>query len=167
MELSGPVADLVKLFSPDGKSFDRETFKKLAADFADTESKLDSTINQPLMTPAERLDLSVDRATRMGDVRSQNNQRIVEQQGQLQNQANDAYSSQLGAFTDNTLRIMQPSLDSLDRGRQLQSDDLRYTIDDQSGHKDRDRDLRRRAQTMNMIQKGIGGGLLLLDILKN
>ena len=167
MEVSGPIAELVKLFSPDGKSFDRETFKKLAADFADTEAKLESTINAPIATQRDRLDLAVERRRRMGYLQGQDNDRIVEQRGRLQNQANDAYASQLGNFTDNTLRLMQPSLDSLDRGRQLQSDDLRYTIDDRSGHLDKDRELRRRAQNFNLIKNAGVGGLLLLDILKN
>ena len=70
-------------------------------------------------------------------------------------------------FTTNLNSTLGLGYDSLDRGQQRYSDDLRYLIDNQSGHKDKDRELRQRAQTMNMIKSGIGGGLLLLDILRN
>ena len=167
MELSEPIQQLIKLISPDGKSFDRETFKALAESFKDTDDSVQARIEQPTRSPDDRLDLSVRRAQQFAPLQDAAGKRVVARTGELVQQADDSYNNRLQGFTNSQLQLLQPSFDALESQSVRNSDDYRYLIDDRSGHKDKDRELRKRAQTLNMIQKGIGGGLLLLDILRN
>ena len=167
MELSEPIQQLIKLISPDGKSFDRETFKALAESFKDTDQTVQARIEEPTLSPAARLDLAVKRAQEFAPLQEQAGKRVVARTGELTQQADDSYNNRLQGFTNSQLQILQPSFDALESQSARQSDDYRYLIDDRSSNKDKDRELRKRAQTMNMIKSGIGGGLLLLDILRN
>ena len=171
MDLSPTIEGLVKLFSPDGKSFDRDTFKKLAATFADTDAQLSAQLEAPTKTAAQRIEENVAAATAMEDLVNRSNQRVIAGTGQLRDQADTSYQNRLNNFTNSQLQLLQPGYDSLSEGRRMNSADYGKLLEYRAGQENADRELRRdlinKRNVMGMVQTGVGGGLLLLDILKN
>ena len=122
------------------------------------------------MTGDERVDLAIRRAREFGPLQAEANDRAVEDFGNLQNVRNNAFQSQLGDVTNANLQILKPAYGSLTEGRQMQSADYGRLLEYNASQRNADRDLKRelmnKRNTMGLIQSGIGGGLLLLDILK-
>ena len=156
---------VLNVLFPDGK-FSPEGVQTLN-EFLQKGQQADQTIIQPRLTPAERIDLKRQELETFEPFQESATNRVLEGARVGTELSKDKFKSQMQDYTTNLNSTLGLGYDSLDRGQQRYSDDLRYLIDNQSGHKDKDRELRSRAQTMNMIKSGIGGGLLLLDILRN
>lgn len=171
MDLSPTIEGLVKLFSPDGKSFDRDTFKKLAATFADTDAQLSAQLEAPTKTATQRLEESVAAAEAYEDLVDRSGKRVIAGTGELRNQADSSYQNRLNNFTNSQLQLLQPGYDSLSEGRRMHSADYGKLLEYRAGQENADRELKRdlinKRNVMGMVQTGVGGGLLLLDILKN
>ena len=171
MDLSPTIEGLVKLISPDGKSFDRETFKQLAASFSDTDAQPASQLEGPTTSPAERLEQALSAAEGFEPLQVRSGRRVIDGTGELRDQADASYQNRLNNFTNSQLQLLKPGYSSLSEGRQLNSADYGRLLEHQASQQNADRDLRRdlmnKRNTMGLIKTGVGGGLLLLDLLKN
>ena len=58
---------------------------------------------------------------------------------------------------------MQPSYESLDRGRQILSDDYGKLLEYQNTNRAEDRKLQSRAQTLGLIKNILGGAAILFS----
>ena len=156
---------VLQVLFKDGK-FNPEGVQTLN-DFVTKGQQADQTIVQPRLTPAQRIDLKGVELQTLEPFKQSAADRVLEGARVGTELSKDRFKSQMQDYTSSLNSTLGLGYDNLDKGRQRYSEDLRYQIDNQSGHKDKDRELRKRAQTMNMIKSGIGGGLLLLDILRN
>lgn len=171
MDFSGPIVELMKLISPDGKSFDAKKFQEVAATFKQEDEKLRSQLEAPTTSPAERQAQAVSAALAFEPLQARSGQRTVDAMGQLRNQQDTSYQRKLQDFTNAQLQTLQPGYDSISEGRQMQSADYGKLLEYQGGQRDADRELRRelmnKRNTMGLIKTGIGGGLLLLEMLRD
>lgn len=156
---------VLNVLFPDGK-FSPEGVQTLN-EFLKRGQQADTTIVQPRLTPAARIDLKRQELETFEPYKQSATDRVLEGARVGTELSKDKFKSQMQDYTSSINSTLGLGYDSLDRGQQRYSDDLRYLIDNRSSNMDKDRELRKRAQTMNMIKSGIGGGLLLLDILRN
>ena len=170
MEFSGPIVELMKLISPDGKSFDMKKFQEAAAAFKAEDAKLAAQLEAPTTSTRERIDDATAALRALEPFEDSAARRNVDTVAGMQNIRNNAFGSQLQDVTNANLQILQPAYGSLTEGRQMQSADYGKLLEYNASQRNADRDLKRelmnKRNTMGLIKSGIGGGLLLLDILK-
>ena len=162
MEISQDILSLISTFT-DGKSVDREKLAQLAQAFQTEGDKAQATLEAPTRGPNEDLDLYERQTDIQGRRQGEAGQRIVDQSGQLQDQATDSYLKRKGGYVDMTKQLMQPGYESLDRGRQVMSDDFGKLLDYRNTNRAEDRKLHSRAQTMNLVKNILGGAAILFS----
>ena len=162
MDISPDILSLISTFT-DGKSVDKEKLAQLAQAFQTDGDKARATLEAPTRTPEQDLQLHDTRLGIEGRRQGEANQRIVDQSGQLYDQANDAFIKRSGAYTDMTKQLMQPGYESLDRGRQVLSDDFGKLLDYRNTNRAEDRKLQSRAQTLGLIKNLLGGAAILFS----
>lgn len=171
MEFSGPILELMKLISPDGQSFDAEKFQEAAANLRDLDAKMSAQLDAPTRSPEEQIANSAAAYGAFEPYRDAANQRNVNTYGSMQDIRNDAFGSQLGDVTKSQLSLLKPAYDSVSEGRQMHSADYGKTLEYNATQRNLDREMRRdlmnKRNVMGLIQTGVGGGALLLKLLRD
>ena len=162
MEFSPDILSLISTFT-DGKSVDKEKLAQLAQAFQAEGDKAQATLEAPTRSPDQDLDLYERQTGIQGQRQGEAGQRIVKQTGQLTDQATDAYLKRKGGYVDMQRQLMQPGYDSLDRGRQVLSDDYGKLLEYQNTNRAEDRKLQSRAQTLGLIKNILGGAAILFS----
>ena len=162
MEFTPDILSLISTFT-DGKSVDKKKLAQLSQAFQAEGDEAQATLEAPTRTADQDLDL-YDRQTGItGKRQGEATQRTVDATGQLLNQADDSYLKRKGGYVDMTKQLMQPGYESLDRGRQVLSDDYGRLLDYQNTNRAEDRKLQSRAQTMGLIKNLLGGAAILFS----
>ena len=162
MEFTPDILSLISTFT-DGKSIDREKLDQLAQAFRADGDRARATLEAPTRSPDDDLDLYERQTGIQGQRQGEAGPRIVNQTGQLTDQATDAYLKRKGGYVDMTKQLMQPSYESLDRGRQVLSDDYGKLLEYQNTNRAEDRKLQSRAQTLGLIKNILGGAAILFS----
>ena len=162
MEISPDILSLISTFT-DGKSVDKEKLAQLAQAFQTEGDKARATLEAPTRTPEQDLDLYERQTGIQGQRQGEAGERIVNQTGQLTDQATDAYLKRKGGYVDMQRQLMQPGFESLDRGRQVLSDDFGKLLDYRNTNRAEDRKLQSRAQTLGLIKNLLGGAAILFS----
>ena len=162
MEFTPDILSLLSTFT-DGKSVDTEKLAQLAQAFQTEGDKAQATLEAPTRTADQDLDLFERKTGITGKRQGEAGERIVNQTGQLTDQATDAYLKRKGGYVDMQRQLMQPSYESLDRGRQILSDDFGKLLDYRNTNRAEDRKLQSRAQTLGLIKNILGGAAILFS----
>ena len=151
---------------PDGK-FSAEAAQQLA-EFTKGEGKqADQSIVQPRLSNDQRIALEDKKLGMLSPHKKEAMQRIMDATKFGSDLANDRFAQQMGTFTGSVNQTLGLGYDAQDKLSKRRDDTHRYMIDDQSGHRDKDRELIRKQQNIDMISRLGAGGLLLLDVLRN
>ena len=162
MEISSDILSLISTFT-DGKSVDKEKLAQLAQAFQTEGDKAQATLEAPTRTADQDLDLYERQTGITGQRQGEATQRSVDATGQLLNQADDSYLKRKGGYVDMQRQLIQPGYESLDRGRQVLSDDFGKLLDYRNTNRAEDRKLQSRAQTMNLVKNILGGAAILFS----
>ena len=162
MEISSDILSLISTFT-DGKSVDKEKLAQLAQAFQAEGDKAEATLEAPTRTADQDLDLYERQTGITGKRQGEAGERIVTQTGQLLNQADDSYLKRKGGYVEMNKQLMQPGYESLDRGRQVLSDDYGKLLEYQNTNRAEDRKLQSRAQTLGLIKNILGGAAILFS----
>lgn len=162
MDFTPDILSLISTFT-DGKSIDREKLDQLAEAMKAEGDKAEATLEAPTRTPDQDLDLYERQTEIQGRRQGEANQRVVDQSGQLYQQADDSYLKRKGGYVDMQRQLMQPGYESLDRGRQVLSDDYGKLLEYQNTNRAEDRKLQSRAQTLGLIKNILGGAAILFS----
>tara|TARA_B100000085_G_C18519749_1_gene503204 strand:- start:83 stop:571 length:489 start_codon:yes stop_codon:yes gene_type:complete len=162
MDLSDDILKLVSTFT-DGKTLDEGKLLQLAEAMKADGARARATLEAPTRTPDQDLDLYERQTEIQGRRQGEANQRIVDQSGQLYQQADDSYLKRKGGYVDMQRQLMQPGYESLDRGRQVLSDDYGKLLEYQNTNRAEDRKLQSRAQTLGLIKNILGGAAILFS----
>jgi len=162
MDISPDILSLISTFT-DGKSVDSEKLAQLAQAFQTEGDEARATLEAPTRTPDQDLDLFQRQTEIQGDAQGKATKRTVDATGQLLNQADDSYLKRKGGYVDMTRQLMQPSYESLDRGRQVLSDDFGKLLDYRNTNRAEDRKLQSRAQALGLIKSILGTGAILVS----
>ena len=162
MDISPDILSLISTFT-DGKSVDKEKLAQLAQAFQTEGDKARATLEAPTRTPEQDLDLYERQTGITGQRQGEATQRSVDATGQLLNQADDSYLKRKGGYVDMQRQLMQPGYESLNRGRQVLSDDYGKLLEYQNTNRAEDRKLQSRAQTLGLIKNILGGAAILFS----
>lgn len=162
MEFTPDILSLISTFT-DGKSVDKEKLAQLAQAFQAEGDKAEATLEAPTRTADQDLDLYERQTGITGQRQGEATQRSVDATGQLLNQADDSYLKRKGGYVDMQRQLMQPGYESLDRGRQVLSDDFGKLLDYRNTNRAEDRKLQSRAQTLGLIKNLLGGAAILFS----
>lgn len=162
MEISSDILSLISTFT-DGKSVDKEKLAQLAQAFQAEGDKAEATLEAPTRTADQDLDLYERQTGITGQRQAEATKRSVDATGQLLNQADDSYLKRKGGYVEMNKQLMQPGYESLDRGRQLMSDDYGKLLEYQNTNRAEDRKLQSRAQTLGLIKNLLGGAAILFS----
>ena len=162
MDISPDILSLISTFT-DGKSVDKEKLAQLAQAFQAEGDKAEATLEAPTRTADQDLDLYERQTGITGKRQGEAGERIVTQTGQLLNQADDSYLKRKGGYVEMNKQLMQPGYESLDRGRQVLSDDYGKLLEYQNTNRAEDRKLQSRAQTLGLIRNILGGAAILFS----
>ena len=162
MDISPDILSLISTFT-DGKSVDKEKLAQLAQAFQAEGDKAEATLEAPTRTADQDLDLYERQTGITGKRQGEAGERIVTQTGQLLNQADDSYLKRKGGYVEMNKQLMQPGYESLDRGRQVLSDDYGKLLEYQNTNRAEDRKLQSRAQTLGLIKNILGGAAILFS----
>lgn len=157
---------IVSALFPDG-NFSVEAAQQLA-EFTKAQGKqADQSIVQPRLSNEQRIAQEDQLLKMLSPHKNEAQQRVLDATKFGSDLANDRFAQQMGTFTDSVNQTLGLGYDARDKLSQRRDDTHRYMIDDQSGHRDKDRELIRKQQNIDMISRLGAGGLLLLDVLRN
>lgn len=162
MEFTPDILSLISTFT-DGKSIDRDKLDQLAQAFRADGDRARATLEAPTRSAEEDLNLYEKQTGIQSQRQGEATKRTVDATGQLLNQADDSYLKRKGGYVDMTKQLMQPSYESLDRGRQILSDDYGKLLEYQNTNRAEDRKLQSRAQTLGLIKNILGGAAILFS----
>ena len=156
---------LLQFLLPDGK-FSPEAVQQLA-EFTKVGQQADQTINMPRLSNDERIELEGRKLDMLSPHKQEAHNRVIEGARVGSQLQNEAFGSQMDALGNQINKTLGLGYDSRDKISERRDNTHRYMIDDQSGHRDKDRELIGRQMRNDMFSRLGAGGLLLLDILKN
>lgn len=162
MDFSDDILGLISTFT-DGKTLDEGKLLQLAEAMKADGARARATLEAPTRTADQDLDLFRKQTEIQGDAQGKATQRTVDATGQLLNQADDSYLKRKGGYVDMQRQLMQPGYESLDRGRQVLSDDYGKLLDYRNTNRAEDRKLQSRAQTLGLIKNILGGAAILFS----
>jgi hypothetical protein len=147
LEAEGGV-EALKAFGERYKAADDEARKILEAE---------------VMSPRERLDLDIETKTKNLPIQQAIDEQTIKNTQAINQIGSDRYASDVGALTDNSLRILGAGYDDKKDARRMNSADYGKYMEGYFGARDKDRALMQRGQTMNLIKNILGGAALLLN----
>ena len=115
------------------------------------------------MSPRERLDLDIETRTRNLPIQQAIDEQAIKNTQAINQIGQDRYASDVGALTDNSLRILGAGYDDKKDARRINSADYGKYMEGYFGARDKDRALMQRGQTMNLIKNILGGAALLFN----
>tara|TARA_R100000005_G_scaffold95772_1_gene78685 strand:+ start:2007 stop:2483 length:477 start_codon:yes stop_codon:yes gene_type:complete len=158
------MADLNKLFSQlletEGGV---EALKAFGERYKAADDEATKILESAAMNPRERLDLEVDTATRMLPIDRAYQDLKVQGTKDINQIGQERYASDVGALTDNSLRILGAGYDDKKDARRTNSADYNTYMDKSFDARDKDRALLQRGQTMNLIKNILGGAAILFN----
>ena len=158
------MADLNKLFSQlletEGGV---EALKAFGERYKAADDEATKILESQAMDPRDRLDLEVDTATRMLPVDRAYQDLKVQGTKDINQIGQERYASDVGALTDNSLRILGAGYDDKKDARRTNSADYNTYMDKSFDARDKDRALLQRGQTMNLIKNLLGGAAILFN----
>lgn len=157
------MADLNKLFKElletEGGV---EALKAFGERYKAADDEATRVLESQAMSPRERLDLDIETKTRNLPIQQAIDEQTIKNTQAINQIGQGRYASDVGALTDNSLRILGASFDDKKDARRSNSTDYNTYMDKSFDARDKDRALMQRGQTMNLIRSLVGGGLLLL-----
>ena len=157
------MADLNKLFKElletEGGV---EALKAFGERYKAADDEATRVLESQAMSPRERLDLDIETKTRNLPMQQAIDEQTIKNTQAINQIGQGRYASDVGALTDNSLRILGASFDDKKDARRSNSTDYNTYMDKSFDARDKDRALMQRGQTMNLIRSLVGGGLLLL-----
>ena len=162
MDFSDDILGLISTFT-DGKTLDVGKLSQLAEVMKADGARARATLEAPTRSAEEDLNLYEKQTGIQSQRQGEATKRTVDATGQLLNQADDSYLKRKGGYVDMTKQLMQPSYESLDRGRQILSDDYGKLLEYQNTNRAEDRKLQSRAQTLGLIKNILGGAAILFS----
>ena len=158
------MADLNKLFSQlletEGGV---EALKAFGERYKAADDEATKILESQAMDPREVLDREVDTATRMLPIDRAYQDLEVQGTRDINQIGQERYASDVGALTDNSLRILGAGYDDKKDARRTNSADYNTYMDKSFDARDKDRALLQRGQTLNLIKNILGGAALLFN----
>ena len=128
---------------------------------ADDEAR--KVLEAEAMSPRELLDRDIETRTRTLPIRQAEDAQDIKNTQAINQIGQERYASDVGALTDNSLRILGASFDDKKDARQMNSADYNTYMDKSFDARDKDRALLQRGQTMNLIKNILGGAAILFN----
>ena len=158
------MADLNKLFSQlletEGGV---EALKAFGERYKAADDEARKILEASAMSPRERLDLDIETRTRNLPIQKAIDAQTIQNTQAINQIGQDRYASDVGALTDNSLRILGAGYDDKKDARRMNSADYGKYMEGYFGARDKDRALMQRGQTMNLIKNILGGAAILFN----
>ena len=158
------MADLNKLFSQlletEGGV---EALKAFGERYKAADDAATKILESEAMDPRKALDRDIETRTRQLPIRQAEDEQTIRNTAAINQIGQERYASDVGALTDNSLRILGASFDDKKDARQMNSADYNTYMDKSFDARDKDRALLQRGQTLNLIKNLLGGAALFLN----
>tara|TARA_B100001758_G_scaffold97541_1_gene83419 strand:- start:35287 stop:35763 length:477 start_codon:yes stop_codon:yes gene_type:complete len=140
-----------------------EALKAFGERYKAADDEATKILEASAMAPREVLDREVDTATRMLPIERQYQDLKVQGTKDINQIGQERYASDVGALTDNSLRILGASFDDKKDARQMNSADYNTYMNKSFDARDKDRSLLQRGQTLGLIKNILGGAAILFS----
>ncbi len=158
------MADLNKLFSQlletEGGV---EALKAFGERYKAADDEATKILEAAAMNPREALDRDIETRTRQLPIRQAEDEQTIRNTAAINQIGQERYASDVGALTDNSLRILGAGYDDKKDARRTNSADYNTYMDKSFDARDKDRALLQRGQTMNLIKNILGGAAILFN----
>ena len=158
------MADLNKLFSQlletEGGV---EALKAFGERYKAADDEATRILEAQAMSPRDALDLDIETRTRQLPIRQAEDEQTIKNTAAINQIGQSRYKSDVGALTDNSLRILGAGYDDKKDARRTNSADYNTYMDKSFDARDKDRALLQRGQTMNLIKNILGGAAILFS----
>ena len=158
------MADLNKIFTQlletEGGA---EALKAFGERYKAADDEARKILEAEAMSPRDRLDLDIETRTKNLPIQQAIDEQTIKNTQAINQIGQDRYASDVGALTDNSLRILGAGYDDKKDARRMNSADYGKYMEGYFGARDKDRALMQRGQTMNLIKNLLGGAAILFS----